>query len=434
MLRNNLLKRINLLYVEDDPMIRSIFEKRLKKRVRKLFVGENGAKGLELFEKESIDIVLTDINMPIMNGLEMIEKIRKQNPKIPIIIMSAHQESHYLLDAIHLNVTGYLTKPIDSGQLDETLQMQAKTILFEKECAQQYAVLQKIIDTDPNMIIIRDREQIHYANKTFLEFFASHDLENFYTIHRSLTSTFVKNKNYLHSGLCAPGESFIDLLLRTPHHERIVSMLDIRSFTPKTFLIKISLLDEVQETYLWNFVDITDMTLEKIRMEDIAYHDKLTGAYNRQKMDEVIHYEMLQQKRYHTPLSFAILDIDHFKRVNDTFGHRVGDEILKQFARTIEQNMRKSDTFARWGGEEFVILLTQTDLSQARIALEKLRKVIEETIHPLAGRVTASFGVTQIDETDTFDEVYNRADIALYEAKEKGRNRVEISISAHCTI
>ena len=434
MLYKNLLKQINLLYVEDDSMIRSIFEKRLGKRVRKLFVGQNGAEGLELFEKEPIDIILTDINMPIMNGLEMIEKIRAKKPKIPIIIMSAHQESHYLLDAIDLNVTGYLTKPIDSGKLDEMLEMQARTILFEKECAQQYAMLQKIIDTDPNMIIIRDREQIHYANKTFLEFFASRDLEDFYTIHRSLPSTFVKNKNFLHPELCKPGESFIDLLLRTPHHERVVSMLDIRSFTPKTFLIKISVLDEIQGTYLWNFIDITDMTLEKIRMEDIAYHDKLTGAYNRQKMDEIIHYEMLQQKRYHTPLSFAILDIDHFKRINDTYGHRMGDEILKLFAQTIEKNLRKTDTFARWGGEEFVILLTQTDLRQAEIAMEKLRSAIEETRHPVADQITASFGITQICETDTFDEVYNRADTALYEAKEKGRNRVETAISACCEI
>ena len=223
-------------------------------------------------------------------------------------------------------------------------------------------------------------------------------------------------------------------MLRTPHHERVVSMLDIRSFTPKTFLIKISVLDEIQGTYLWNFIDITDMTLEKIRMEDIAYHDKLTGAYNRQKMDEIIHYEMLQQKRYHTPLSFAILDIDHFKRINDTYGHRMGDEILKLFAQTIEKNLRKTDTFARWGGEEFVILLTQTDLRQAEIAMEKLRSAIEETRHPVADQITASFGITQICETDTFDEVYNRADTALYEAKEKGRNRVETAISACCEI
>ena len=133
--------------------------------------------------------------------------------------------------------------------------------------------------------------------------------------------------------------------------------------------------------------------------------------------------EILKAKRYNTPLSIIYFDIDHFKQINDTYGHKKGDFILKEVSKIILQNIRKTDIFGRWGGEEFIIILPFTDLENALILAEKLRKKIEE--HDFDGiNITISFGVTELKIDDNADTLINRADEALYKAKNKGRNRV----------
>lgn len=129
--------------------------------------------------------------------------------------------------------------------------------------------------------------------------------------------------------------------------------------------------------------------------------------------------------RYKSPLSLSILDIDYFKKVNDTFGHSIGDEVMKAIADIIKANNRDTSYLFRWGGEEFVIIVTEADIEGARIHAERLRKAIEEHAFEKAGTITASFGVAQYMEGDTPDSLLKRADSALYKAKFKGRNRVE---------
>ncbi len=153
-----------------------------------------------------------------------------------------------------------------------------------------------------------------------------------------------------------------------------------------------------------------------------AYTDTLTGISNRNKFEEVFAYELKQTLRYKNSLSLAILDIDHFKKFNDEFGHLVGDEVLILLANTVKKSVRKTDLFARWGGEEFVLLFVNTNLENSMIALEKFRVIIEEMHHDKAGKITASFGVTEYKANDTLASMLERADKALYQAKEDGRN------------
>ena len=161
-------------------------------------------------------------------------------------------------------------------------------------------------------------------------------------------------------------------------------------------------------------------------IEEKAYFDNLTKVYNRNKFDEFLDQEIIRVKRYKNPLSIAILDIDKFKNFNDTYGHLVGDEILIMIAQNINSNVRASDTFARWGGEEFVILFRETDAQSAKIIVQKLKEKIQELQHPTAGGVTASFGITEYLEDESIETLFKRCDKALYLAKENGRNRVEI--------
>ena len=123
-----------------------------------------------------------------------------------------------------------------------------------------------------------------------------------------------------------------------------------------------------------------------------------------------------------------MFDIDHFKKVNDTYGHAVGDYVLKTLSQIAKKNIREIDYLIRWGGEEFIVIALDTKLRGAEVLAEKIRKAIEDYNFEKVGRVTVSFGVTQFTQDDTEDSFMKRADDALYQAKEKGRNRVEKSI------
>jgi diguanylate cyclase (GGDEF)-like protein len=153
----------------------------------------------------------------------------------------------------------------------------------------------------------------------------------------------------------------------------------------------------------------------------------LTGIYNRNRLKEIAIYEFKKMKRDKYPLSLIMFDIDHFKKINDTFGHNVGDYTLKTIASLVGGLIRESDTFVRWGGEEFIILAPSTSLQNASILAEKLRASIEAYNFETVGRVTCSFGVAEASTNRLdFEELVERADKALYVAKKGGRNRVEL--------
>lgn len=161
-----------------------------------------------------------------------------------------------------------------------------------------------------------------------------------------------------------------------------------------------------------------------------ASEDKLTGAMNRRKIDEVMLSEMARAKRYHTPLALILFDLDHFKKVNDTYGHLVGDEVLKSVVAMIRQNIRVNDALGRWGGEEFMLLLPEAALPQAVEVAEKIRQSMELSALDQVGRVTISCGVAAMRDDDSEDSFIKRADDALYVAKRKGRNLVEVGATA----
>lgn len=163
------------------------------------------------------------------------------------------------------------------------------------------------------------------------------------------------------------------------------------------------------------------------RFKFLAETDRLTGLFNKGKFNEVLKKEVERAKRYKRPLSLIIFDIDHFKRINDTYGHKVGDEVLKELAKIIKSVIRKADFVARWGGEEFVILAPETDLDGALNLAEKLRQTVEKHQFPTVKNVTISLGVAQYIDGETPEEFIIRADMALYKAKENGRNRVEVA-------
>ena len=170
--------------------------------------------------------------------------------------------------------------------------------------------------------------------------------------------------------------------------------------------------------------DVTD----KKRIEELSITDRLTGLYNRLKLDEMLSLHVSMAHRHQTPFSVIMLDIDKFKSVNDTYGHQVGDTLLQEIASVLKTNIRLEDVLGRWGGEEFLILLPNMTGEGARLLAEKLRLAIETYSFSTVGSRTSSFGVASYAESDDTKTIVGRADEALYRAKEGGRNRVESEI------
>ena len=170
-------------------------------------------------------------------------------------------------------------------------------------------------------------------------------------------------------------------------------------------------------------LDITQRKEWEQKLEKLATTDGLTGILNRYAFNKFLEEEIYRAERYGTTFSIILFDIDNFKKINDTFGHLTGDKVLKELARIVKKEIRKSDIFARWGGEEFIILLPNGNNS-VKVA-EKIREKIKNHKFDTLSKITASFGVTSYKKGDTINSIIKRADQALYMAKEKGKNRVE---------
>jgi len=165
------------------------------------------------------------------------------------------------------------------------------------------------------------------------------------------------------------------------------------------------------------------MEAELGELNYLASTDRLTGAWNRRYLEEMVRTEIERLTQYHQPLSMILADIDHFKSVNDQFGHAVGDRVLITVAQSLRASLRGSDSLARWGGEEFVVLCPHTSLATAQVVAERLRSRIEATSFERVGQVTISLGIAECLIGESATHWFERADAALYRAKQSGRNR-----------
>lgn len=196
---------------------------------------------------------------------------------------------------------------------------------------------------------------------------------------------------------------------------------DIQS--PKTIDLNLHWTDENELLILKDSYNQMIQGLNEHKVLSIT--DKLTGVFNRLKLDEALNDEFNRSSRFKSNFGVIIVDIDYFKKINDTYGHLVGDEVLVQFAKIFKENIRKVDILGRWGGEEFMIICPETDFQGTIKVAQSLCEIVSKYEFPTVGNITASFGISIYDGDENIDKIIARADKALYKAKEKGRNRVE---------
>ena len=180
------------------------------------------------------------------------------------------------------------------------------------------------------------------------------------------------------------------------------------------------------ENFIGYLTDITTIKEHELQLQQLSITDKLTQIYNRLFLDQVLakqHYRLLRNNEI---CSLILMDIDHFKMINDKYGHLAGDSVLQELASLVKKHLRQSDTFGRWGGEEFLIIAPHTNAQEAYALAEKLRKIIESHTFSSVEHITVSFGVTECKKEHTLDADILTSDKALYRSKQEGRNRVTL--------
>ncbi|CAM3511054.1 diguanylate cyclase [Arcobacter aquimarinus] len=437
-MNKEVLKDISVLYVEDENDVREFTSKLLSSLLKKVYTAQNGLEGLEIFEenKENIDLIISDINMPKMNGLEMCENIRKINNEIPLVITSAHNDISFLKKAIDVGVNTYAMKPIDLYQLIESIIKAMEPILLKKRLVelnlsleskieQEISKIKSILDAQDNIIIVTNKEEITNVNKKFLNFFNITDFDNFISNKKNIFDFFEEEFGFITKEQIKKHDCWVKYIKDLHEIDRIVKIKNSLG-EEKIFAINVDYYENKDNYYVFSLTDITKLKEKSNLLEYQASHDKLTGLFNRNKFDEIYTKELKRAKRYKNNLSMILFDIDDFKYVNDTFGHQIGDEVLKEISKLLSNTIRETDISVRWGGEEFLILLPQTDLFGAQAVAEKLRLNIKnEVITQKQLNITASFGVTQMnDEIDDENLFVSRCDKLLYKAKNSGKNIV----------
>ena len=283
---------------------------------------------------------------------------------------------------------------------DITLERQ-KTLQYGNEALLITETLQKIVDQQNMLLFVADRDhQIAFANRQILEILNLQEGES-----KNLCQALIKKINGEIQN-CHDLESYIS----KNHHISIGNEI---------YRVEIKPIDSIHKLYM--FTVVTEMYTRQKNLESEVKFDPLTRCYRKK------YFDLFLQERFkkREPFALVVVDIDDFKKVNDTYGHIVGDEILKRFATLLKSRIRKEDILARWGGEEFIFLLHAESPKETIQRVEKIRETIACYKFPAIDRLTASFGIAWVDfEHDTPQTLISRADQALYEAKRQGKNRV----------
>ena len=344
-------------------------------------------------------------------------------------IISKDYENNYLeLDLVNFNKKSNKFKLFLKEYSEEknwyllALRDIQKEYDLTKELNKKNSLLSEITQNQENMLMVYDENKnLIFLNDRFLDFFGLENISDFRIKYGSVSNAFIKDEDFF-SVDTKLGSNWLDLLINSKNKENIVLLNDKKNDDIKAFIINIS--KSKTNNFICSYSEITNISLEKRELEKRVYRDELTKIFNRAKFNDFLNTEFSFFKRQKLDLSIIMLDIDFFKDINDNHGHDIGDEVLKYLSQIVNERLRESDIFARWGGEEFVILLKSCPKEEAYRFADELRLKIQNTSFINNISVTCSFGVTSMLEEDSIKDFIKRVDTLLYTSKKNGRNRV----------
>lgn len=330
------------------------------------------------------------IYLPELVGSEKEIQEIFDKPNINYILESVYRNDYYLNISIeHFNQDTLL---VLLHNITDVTRSKQKLLQNSNESILLSKTLQKILDRQNALLFVIYNNKITYANEQFMHYFGVkrvHDMRR----------KNLKIYKYLDSTL----ESYNAL------YERLNSKEEYVNINKDTFILQATLIESRHKLF----------TLTKItKLSNKMQIDTLTGAYKKSYFN--VQLEKLIKNKEEAVL--VVLDLDYFKNINDTYGHQVGDDVLKEFVELMHKNIRSDDVFARWGGEEFLLLLQHTNLGNALSKIESLRLFIDKHNFKHVGHLTSSFGVAWKEKDDDIHSLIQRADKALYEAKASGKN------------
>ena len=448
-----------VLVVDDIPANVKLLEARLMADYFDVLCAHSGQEALEILESNMVDIVLLDVMMPEMDGFEVCRRI-KANPQmmhIPVVMITALDQISDRVTGLEAGADDFLTKPVNDIALVArvkslvrikmmTDELRSRANTSEQMGLDDGSFLRKLLHHEGGKILLVDdmrsnAERIRKQVKGTFELLLENDPQ---TVPRRIADEHFD---------CV----LINLSMRTYDALRLCAQL--RSLENSRMLPILALADESDETRITRALDLgvndyvrqpvdrnelmariktqvmrnryTDALRESIQHSmEMAIMDGLTKLYNRRYMTSHLNSLLASAKEKEKPLSLLLMDIDFFKSVNDTHGHDAGDEVLQEFSQRMRKHTRGIDLVCRYGGEEFVVIMPDTDHSLAMVVAERIRKKVAEKpfiIHK--GRqmidVTVSVGLASTNNgAQTQDTLLKAADEALYQAKKDGRNRV----------
>ncbi|KJU81651.1 response regulator receiver modulated metal dependent phosphohydrolase [Candidatus Magnetobacterium bavaricum] len=285
-----------------------------------------------------------------------------------------------------------------------------------------------ILDNNPTFIMIADGESVTFLNKSFLNYLGFSSIEEFQCECKTLNRFLVlKEESFYKDKLLS---EWLGVIVSGDSKEYIVHLLgkgELKS-EARAYLVYANEIPVHNKSgrYLISFTDVSQMEMDRRKYQNMACTDPLTSIYNRKKFKDELKKEVERVVRYKGHLAIIMFDIDHFKQVNDRYGHQVGDSVLQELTALVDVHIRSMDVFARYGGEEFIILAPGTNIEGASKLAEKLREIIDTYPFNHVEHVTCSFGVSEYVTGDSTYILIQKADYALYISKDKGRNRVSI--------
>ena len=366
------------------------------------------------------DVILLDLSLPDSEGLETIQIAKQIADDLPIIVLTGRGDTDFALTALKAGANDYMVKG-DFGF--DGLTRVIRYALLRVEMEVHNKLLVAALEATVNGIVITDTNaQIKWANPAFSSLTGYHLDEVIGRKPNELVGSGVQDEPFY--------RAMWDTLLAGEHwHGEVVNKHKNGSLYHEDLSISPV---KNRRGELVNFIgvkqDISQRKALEETLQKLANTDPLTGLFNRRVFLERLDQESDRISRLGGSTVLLMLDLDFFKRINDTYGHSTGDEVLRQFAEVVRKNSRNIDVPARFGGEEFAILLTSTGRKEALIVAERLRKQVAELAieHSEKGtvKITVSIGAALLSMQDTNGEiVLNRADSALYKAKESGRNQ-----------
>jgi len=363
-------------------------------------------------------IIVNNDDFPVYKNdkFNSLEKIKDNEIQDKIISSQIHNEYMSTVNKKQLYFT--LNKSSISIDNSEFTIVSFFNISIRKELVKKIEskenLFNQLTEQLPQSIVLFS-DKIIYVNKTFEKLLG-------------LSEKLLINKSFMELLDFQDQDIFKDVLekLSLSKKTQIETSLKIKKKSEETIWIKL-IIKRIKDNEKYLFLAVISDISKEVKKYDelsrLAYYDKLTGIYNRRKLDELLLMEHKITKRYDRTMSALFFDIDHFKKVNDTYGHDIGDSVLSNLAMLISKEIRETDIFARWGGEEFIILLPETTNENAMLLAQEIMDSLAMYTFEQVGHITISIGISSIKGKERLSTFTKRLDDALYKAKKDGRNR-----------